>query len=176
MTVPDSRGIYLGLDSNAAGGIDICADTNQYIDFTTMTSNYRGRLIYKTTNNDFKMHVNGNTTPSLTLNSTTLSTNIITCSHIVTTGTARPIEPSAIGAYLGCDGGGNYCALELCSNAFGGINATGCYIDFTTPSVDYNGRMMFSHGDMAFLVYWNWGVSSKTDCINIYRTCIFCYK
>ena len=25
----------MGLDSDAAGGIDICADTNQYIDFTT---------------------------------------------------------------------------------------------------------------------------------------------
>ena len=96
------------------------------------------------------MHVNGSSTPSLTLNSTTLSTNVITCSHIVCTGTARPIVPTAIGAYLGCDGGGNYCALELSANAFTGASATGCYIDFTTPTVDFNGRMMFLHGDMAF--------------------------
>ena len=34
VTVPKSIGIYLGLDSDAAGGIDICAHTNQYIDFT----------------------------------------------------------------------------------------------------------------------------------------------
>ena len=54
VTVPESRGIYLGLDSDAAGGIDICADTNQYIDFTTMLNNYRGRLIYNATNNDLK--------------------------------------------------------------------------------------------------------------------------
>ena len=44
----------MGLDSDAAGGIDICADINQYIDFTTMLSNYKGRLIYNVTNNDFK--------------------------------------------------------------------------------------------------------------------------
>ena len=150
VTAPSSRGIYLGLDSDAAGGIDICADTNQYIDFTTLNNNYRGRLIYNNTNNDFKMHVNGSTTPSLTLNSTSLSTNVITCSHIVTTGTARPIIPTTTGAYLGCDGGGNFCALELTSNAFTGASATGCYIDFATPNIDYNGRLMFFHGEMAF--------------------------
>ena len=44
----------MGLDSDAAGGIHICADINQYIDFTTMLSNYKGRLIYNVTNNDFK--------------------------------------------------------------------------------------------------------------------------
>ena len=27
VTVPESRGIFMGLDSDAAGGIDICADT-----------------------------------------------------------------------------------------------------------------------------------------------------
>ena len=30
---PDSRGIFMGLDSNFAAGIDICADTDQHIDF-----------------------------------------------------------------------------------------------------------------------------------------------
>ena len=54
VTVPESRGIYLGLDSDAAGGIDICADTNQYIDFTTMLRTYKGRLTYNVTNNDLK--------------------------------------------------------------------------------------------------------------------------
>ena len=38
-----------------------------------MTDNFRGRLIYNSTNNDFKMHVNGSTTPSLTLNSQSLT-------------------------------------------------------------------------------------------------------
>ena len=45
VTVPESRGIYMGLDSDAAGGIDVCADTNQYTDFTTMLNNYKGRII-----------------------------------------------------------------------------------------------------------------------------------
>ena len=72
--------------------------------------------------------------------------------YLVCRGTAgRPIVPTAIGALLGCDGCGNYCALELCSNAFTGASATGCYIDFTVPTVDYNGRMMYLHGDTAFL-------------------------
>ena len=53
LTVPESHGIYMGLDSDAAEGIDICADTNQYIDFTTMVKNYKGSLIYNATNNAF---------------------------------------------------------------------------------------------------------------------------
>ena len=50
LTVPESRGICTGLNSDAGGGIDICADTNQYTDFITMLSNYKGRLIYNVTN------------------------------------------------------------------------------------------------------------------------------
>ena len=34
LTASESRRIYMGLDSDAASGIDICADTNQYIDIT----------------------------------------------------------------------------------------------------------------------------------------------
>ena len=58
-STPKSRGVYLGLDSTASGGIEICTDMNQYIDFTTMSNDYRGRINYNTTNNDFKMYVNG---------------------------------------------------------------------------------------------------------------------
>ena len=35
----------MGLDSDATGGIEICADTNQYFDFTTMLNNYNGDLV-----------------------------------------------------------------------------------------------------------------------------------
>ena len=52
--VPESRGIYMGLGSDAAGGIDICADTNQYIDCTTMLKTYKWSLIYNATNNNFQ--------------------------------------------------------------------------------------------------------------------------
>ena len=66
-STPTRRGVYMGLDSTASGGIEICTDMNQYIDFTTMSNDYRGRINYITTNNDLKMYVNGSATPSLTL-------------------------------------------------------------------------------------------------------------
>ena len=46
LTVPESRRIFRGLDADAAGGIDIFADTNQCIDSTTMLNIYKGRFIY----------------------------------------------------------------------------------------------------------------------------------
>ena len=33
LTIRDSKGICMGLDSNTAGGIEICGDTHQYIVF-----------------------------------------------------------------------------------------------------------------------------------------------
>ena len=63
----------MGLDSTAPGGIEICADTYQYIDSTTMSNDYRGRINYTTTNNDLKMYVNGSTTASFTCNSTRIN-------------------------------------------------------------------------------------------------------
>ena len=152
VTAPSSRGLYLGLDSNNDGGIDICADTNQYIDFTTLSNNYRGRLIYNTTNNDFKMHVNGSTTPSLTLNSTTLSTNAIAC-----TGTGKATAPTTAGVYIGLDtsaAGG----IEICAGSLQ-------YIDFTvpTPTTDYRGRMMYNNTENAFA--WSVGGSGTAKMV-----------
>ena len=40
LTIPDSRGIFMGLASNATGGLEICACTNQYIDITIMTHSF----------------------------------------------------------------------------------------------------------------------------------------
>ena len=157
VTAPSSRGLYLGLDSNNDGGIDICADTNQYIDFTTLSNNYRGRLIYNNTNNDFKMHVNGSTTPSLTLNSTTLSTNVIAC-----TGIGKPVAPTAAGVYIGLDsstGGG----IEICTGS-------AQYIDFTIPTpinppptYDFRGRMLYNHSESAFA--WSVGGSGTAKMV-----------
>ena len=48
----------MGLYSNGTGDVEISADTKQYIDVTTMTNSYKGRLGYDATNNGFKMHVN----------------------------------------------------------------------------------------------------------------------
>ena len=52
LTVPDSRGIFMGLDSSAAAGFEICADTFYLIDLLqqclVMT---KGRLVYDMPNN-----------------------------------------------------------------------------------------------------------------------------
>ena len=95
----------MGLDSDAAGGID-CA---------TMLNNYKGRLIYNATNNDLKMHVNGNASPSQTLNNSTLTPNNITCGPIWCTGSGtKPTAPTTAGVYIGLDsasaGGIDVCA------------------------------------------------------------------
>ena len=74
LTIPEARGIVMGLDTAAAGGIEICADTNQYpftcgcvfwvwtirqleversvpsstqyIDFTIYHADFKGRVSY----------------------------------------------------------------------------------------------------------------------------------
>ena len=70
-----------------------------------MTNDYRGRLIYNTSTNDFKMHVNGSATQSLTLNSTTLTTNNITGTGTLSiTGTSgTPTVPTSRGVFIGLD-------------------------------------------------------------------------
>ena len=74
-----------------------------------MTNDYRGRLIYNTSNNDFKMHVNGSATQSLTLNSTTLTTNNITGTGgtfniLSITGTSgKPTVPTGRGVFIGSE-------------------------------------------------------------------------
>ena len=55
---PTSRGIYIGLDSVATGGIDIVTDINQYIVFTTANSDYKGRIHIAQLTMILKMHAN----------------------------------------------------------------------------------------------------------------------
>ena len=87
VTVPELSGIDMGIDSDAAGGIDICPDTNQYIDFTKKKLYICKRIVlYSATNSDFKMQVNGNASASPTLNNSTVTTNRITCGPISRTG------------------------------------------------------------------------------------------
>ena len=132
---PTSRGVYFGLDSIATGGIEIVTDTNQYIDFTTINSDYKGRITYSSTNNDFKMHVNGNASASLALNNSTLTTNGISCGPISCTGSGtQPTQPSLAGVYVGLDSaaaGG----MEICCSF-------SPYIDFRTISNDFKGRII----------------------------------
>ena len=65
----------MGLDSTTTGGIEICADTIQYIVFTTTNTDFKGRMIYNTTTNDLRMRANSNATASFILNSTSSVTN-----------------------------------------------------------------------------------------------------
>ena len=44
-TQPSAASVYLGLDSSAAGGMEICCSTLPYIDFTTIGPDFKGRLI-----------------------------------------------------------------------------------------------------------------------------------
>ena len=90
------------------------------------------------------MHVNGNASPSLTLNSTTLSTNVISC-----TGTGKPTAPTAAGVYIGLATTAA-AGIELCSTS-------SQYIDFTIASSDYKGRMIYSNTDSSF----NWHVGGS---------------
>ncbi|MFM7988039.1 MAG: hypothetical protein ACKPKO_52870, partial [Candidatus Fonsibacter sp.] len=48
------RGVYLGLDSASAGGIEICADTLQYIDVCTPASDYRARILYDNSSSELR--------------------------------------------------------------------------------------------------------------------------
>ena len=65
----------MGLDSTAAGGVEICADTYQYIDDTTMTNKCKGRGLYDTPNNDLNTHAHGQLSSSFALISSPLTTN-----------------------------------------------------------------------------------------------------
>jgi hypothetical protein len=43
---PTAAGVYIGLDgTSSAGGIEICSSFLQYIDFTVVNSDFKGRMI-----------------------------------------------------------------------------------------------------------------------------------
>ena len=72
-TQPSAAGVYVGLDSAAAGGMEICCSASPYIDFTTINSDFRGMLIYTHCDNSFNWQVSGTTTVAMKLISTGLS-------------------------------------------------------------------------------------------------------
>ena len=116
-----------------------------------MLSNYKRRLTYKVTNNDFKMHVNGNASASLTSNNSTLTTNSITCGPISCAGTStKPTQPSTASMYVGLDNS-TAVGLEICCSA-------SPYIEFTTIHTDCKGRWIYTHSDNSF----NWQVGGNT--------------
>ena len=81
------------------------------------------------------MHIHSSSTPALTLNITTLTTNNITGSigtfnSLACIGTSRrPLTPTAQRIYIGSSSAGS-AAIELCASP-------SQYIDVTTPFVDW---------------------------------------
>ena len=51
---PTSRGVDIGFNSVATGGMDIVSDSAQYHDFTFINTDYKGRVAYSSTNNDLR--------------------------------------------------------------------------------------------------------------------------
>ena len=120
----------MGLDSTTTNGMEICADTIQYIDFTTMPMNYKWRLFDDATHNDFEFCVNGNASPLLTLNNTTLTANIIPCGAISCTGLATKLTtPTVEGVFIGMDNS-SAGGIQICST-------TSQHTDFTYTSISY---------------------------------------
>ncbi|MFM7988783.1 MAG: tail fiber domain-containing protein, partial [Candidatus Fonsibacter sp.] len=77
--VPTLVGIYLGMKGPDDGGIEICANFRQFIDFTTPSQNFKGRMIYEhfnvTSQGEFRWYINGSGTTKMTLNTTGLTVN-----------------------------------------------------------------------------------------------------
>ncbi|MFM7984819.1 MAG: hypothetical protein ACKPKO_36410, partial [Candidatus Fonsibacter sp.] len=71
---PATAGVYIGLDSgNTAGRMEISASSLPYIDFTTPSVDYKGRILYDHSTNELRIFVAGSTTANMTLNSSGLS-------------------------------------------------------------------------------------------------------
>ncbi|MFM7984345.1 MAG: hypothetical protein ACKPKO_33975, partial [Candidatus Fonsibacter sp.] len=70
--MPTSVGVYIGLDSgNTAGGMEIFVSSLPYIDFTAPTADYKGRILYDHSANEFNISVAGGAV-KMQLNSTGL--------------------------------------------------------------------------------------------------------
>ena len=72
---PSAAGVYVGLDTSAAGGKEICCSSSPYIDFTTIGTDFKGRLIYTRSDNSFNWQVGGTATVAMQLLSIGLSVN-----------------------------------------------------------------------------------------------------
>ncbi|MFM7982458.1 MAG: hypothetical protein ACKPKO_24365 [Candidatus Fonsibacter sp.] len=76
---PTLVGIYLGMEGPDDGGIEICSNFRQFIDFTTPSQNFKGRMIYEhfnvTSQGEFRWNKNRSGTTKMTLNTTGLTVN-----------------------------------------------------------------------------------------------------
>ena len=98
--------------------------------------------------------MNGNASASLTLKSSTLTTNSTTCGPISCTGSStKPTSSTTASVYIGLDNaaaGG----IEICCSS-------SPYIDFTNIGTDFKGRMIYGHADNSFS--WQVGGTATND-------------
>ena len=68
-TSPTVAGVHLGMDSSSARGIDICASSTQYIHFTVINADYKGRMSYISSESSFNcsLGANNGATPNMKL-------------------------------------------------------------------------------------------------------------
>ncbi|MFM7982693.1 MAG: hypothetical protein ACKPKO_25560, partial [Candidatus Fonsibacter sp.] len=77
-TTPLSQGIYLGQASTAPSGIEMVASGETTIDFSTLGTNYKGRIQYNSTTNAFSFFfTNSSATASLVLTDSTTAYRFI---------------------------------------------------------------------------------------------------
>ena len=68
---PSVVGVYLfEMDTTAACGIEICSTSMQYIDFTVLNSDSKGRVVYNSTDSSFALFIDASATAKMTLNAT----------------------------------------------------------------------------------------------------------
>ena len=69
LTTPTVVGVYIGMDTLAVGGIELCASSTSYIDFTMTSSDYRGRMLDNISEASFKWLVGASSgaTPNIKL-------------------------------------------------------------------------------------------------------------
>ena len=77
---PSLAGVYVGLDSAAAGGMEICCSFSPYIDFTTISNDFKGRIIYTHNDNSFYFQVGGTTVAMKLISSGLSVTGTVTSS------------------------------------------------------------------------------------------------
>ena len=70
---PTAAGVYLGLDTSAAGGMEICCSSSPYVDFKTISNDFKGMIIYSHGDNSFHWQLGVSYTHAMRLLSTGLS-------------------------------------------------------------------------------------------------------
>ena len=128
----------MGVVTTETRRIEICANTNQYIDVQTTHNKCREETYTMQEGMTLIMHVNAKSTASFILHSSTLTTNAIGCQCA----NGKPTTPTTAGVHMGIDSA-SAGGLEICSSSIQ-------YIDFTIPNNYARGRQLYNKSDSSF--------------------------